>query len=94
MRSRRDGLSPAAAQAVQASAEALDAGRVDQADRQLAGVSAADAGHPEILRMKAGVLGMRGQHRDAIAIMQQAVASRPDRSRAVRPALRGVSLRG
>jgi tetratricopeptide (TPR) repeat protein len=78
MRSRRDGLSPAAAQAVQASAEALDAGRVDQADRQLAGLSAADAWHPEILRMKAGVLGMRGQHRDAIAIMQQAVASRPD----------------
>ncbi len=78
MRSRKDGLSPAAAQAVQASAEALDAGRVDQADRQLDGLSGADATHPEILRMKAGVLGMRGRHRDAVTMMQQAIASRPD----------------
>ncbi len=80
MSSRRDGLSPVAAKIVQASAQALDAGRVDQAARELAGLNVADARHPEILRMKAGVFGMLGQHRDAIAMMRQALASRPDDS--------------
>lgn len=78
MRSRLDGLSQKAAQALQGSAQALDAGRVDQAARHLVGLDAADTAHPEILRMKAGVLGMRGQHRDAVATMQQALASRPN----------------
>jgi len=46
--------------------------------RQLAGIERNEAHHPEILRMHAGILGMRGQHRDAIAVMRDAMAMRPD----------------
>ena len=78
MTPRLDGLTIAALQGVKAAAEALDAGRVEEASRQLAGVSTTHPNHPEVLRMLAGILGMRGQHQEAIACMRRALAQRPD----------------
>ena len=77
MTSRLDGLTQAAAQGVMAAAQALDAGRVDEASRHLAGVAATFPEHPEVLRMLAGLQGMRGQHQDAVRSMRRALAQRP-----------------
>ncbi|RDJ00717.1 sulfotransferase family protein [Dyella solisilvae] len=57
--------------------QALDAGRVDEADHHLAKALAAYPEHPEVLRMKAGILSMRGLHPEAIRTMQRALAQRP-----------------
>ncbi|TCI11484.1 sulfotransferase family protein [Dyella soli] len=57
--------------------QALDAGRVDEADQQLTQVLAAYPDHPEVLRMKAGIFSMRGQHPEALRTMQRALAQRP-----------------
>lgn len=59
-------------------AQALDHGNVDEAGRQLAPVLRTHPGHPEVLRLQAGALSMRGNHAAAIAVMQHAVALRPD----------------
>ncbi|HEV7122472.1 MAG TPA: sulfotransferase [Rhodanobacter sp.] len=77
MKSRLDGLSPNAIKALQASAHALDAGRADEAEQQLSAILGRERNHPEILRMRAGILGMHGDHRQAVALMQQAVAAVP-----------------
>jgi tetratricopeptide (TPR) repeat protein len=77
MNQRLQGLSPAATQQVMMAGQALDAGRVDEADRQLASVLTAYPDHPEVLRMKAGIYSLRGEHPDAIRVMQRALAQRP-----------------
>lgn len=77
MNPRWQGLSPATAQYVMAAGQALDAGRADEADRHLAKALAAHPDHPEVLRMKAGILSLRGQHPDAIRTMQRALDQRP-----------------
>jgi len=77
MNSRLQGLEPSATQQVMAAAQALDAGRADEADRQLEGVLKAYPDQPEVLRMKAGILSLRGQHNDAVKYMQRALAQRP-----------------
>lgn len=71
------GLHPHAAQRVVAAGQALDAGRVDEASAHLASIPAAEAGHPDVLRMQAGVLGMHGQHQEALRTMRRALAQRP-----------------
>src|ERR1700748_13934 len=77
MNSRLQGLGPSAIQQVMIAAQALDAGRADEADRQLERVITAYPNHPEVLRMKAGILSLRGQHNDAVRFMQRALAQRP-----------------
>ncbi|WP_198670309.1 sulfotransferase [Dyella sp. C9] len=77
MNSRLQGLAPNAVQQVMIAGQALDAGRVDEADRHLTQVLASYPGHPEVLRMKAGVLSLRGQHGHAIGTMRQALSQRP-----------------
>lgn len=77
MTARLQGLTQAAMQGVTAAAQALDAGRVDEASRHLAGVAATHPEHPEVLRMMAGILGLRGQHQDAVHAMRRALAQRP-----------------
>lgn len=72
------GLTPAAAQLIVATAQALDAGRADQASQFLAGVLASNPEHPEALRLEAGILSLRGQHAQAISAMQRAIAQRGD----------------
>lgn len=78
MTPRMQGLDRAAQQVVQAAAQALDAGRLQQAQAHLARLPAAAAGHPEALRMRAGILGMGGHHPEAIAAMRDALRQRPD----------------
>lgn len=58
-------------------AQAIEAGRADEADRQLERTLAAYPNHPEVLRMKAGIHSLRGQHQDAVRLMQRALAQRP-----------------
>ena len=71
------GLSPRAAHSAIAAGQALDAGRVDEAQRHLAAIPANEAGHPDVLRMQAGLSGMRGQHQEALRLMRLALAQRP-----------------
>ena len=78
MSSRLHGLQPAAAKLVMAAAQALDAGRPDQAAQCLGGVLASNPDHPEALRLEAGILSLRGQHAQAIKTLQRAVAQRGD----------------
>jgi tetratricopeptide (TPR) repeat protein len=75
--SRLQGLSANAAQHVIATAHALEAGRPDQAAQALAGALASNPDHPEVLRLQAGMLSLRGQHAEAVRAMQSALARRP-----------------
>ncbi|PMQ05918.1 Beta-barrel assembly-enhancing protease [Dyella sp. AD56] len=77
MNPRLQGLGPTAAQQVMTAAQAIEAGRADEADRQLERTLAAYPDHPEVLRMKAGVHSLRGQHQEAVRLMQRALAQRP-----------------
>src|SRR6185312_11051408 len=74
---RLQGLDNAAAQQVVATAQALGLGRADQAAAQLAPALSAFPGHPEVLRLHAGVLTLRGQYPEALATMQRALDLRP-----------------
>ena len=76
--SRLAGLSPAAAQSIVATAQALEAGRPDDAARALAGALASHPDHPEALRLEAGILNLRGQRTQAASVMRRALAQRPD----------------
>lgn len=76
--SRLQGLSPAAIQQVIACATALEAGRPDEADRHLAGILATHPNQPELLRLRAGILNLRGNHTGALEVMRSALAQRPD----------------
>lgn len=78
MTSRMQGLDTAAVRCVQAAGQALDAGRLTQAQAQLEQLAPGAAGHPEVLRLRAGILGTQGQHRDAVALMREALRQRPD----------------
>lgn len=71
------GLQPRTVQRIVAAGLALDAGRVDEAAEQLDSIPRAEADHPDVLRMRAGVLGMRGHHQDALQTMRRALAYRP-----------------
>ena len=77
MNPRLQGLGPAATQHVMIAGQALDAGRVAEADQHLSAALAAYPDHPEVLRMKAGVHSLRGEHQDAIRVMQRALTQRP-----------------
>ena len=77
MNSRLQGLEASVTTRVLAAGEALDAGRVDDAELQLAQARASHPEHPEILRMQAGIHDLRGQHQMAIQLMQRALAQRP-----------------
>src|SRR5690242_4075470 len=76
--SRLQGLSQAAAQQLVAAAQAIESGGPDVAAARLAPVLAAYPGHPEVLRVQAGILNLRGDYRNAIAVMQRAIQGSPD----------------
>jgi len=76
--SRLAGLTPAAAQSIVTTAQALEAGRPDDAARALAGALAGHPDHPEALRLEAGILNLRGQRTQAADVMRRALAQRPD----------------
>ncbi|HEU4662390.1 MAG TPA: sulfotransferase, partial [Dokdonella sp.] len=58
-------------------ANALEAGRIDEAETQLGAAIAAFPRQPEVLRLWAGVRSQRGDHEAAIRAIRDAVAQRP-----------------
>jgi tetratricopeptide (TPR) repeat protein len=74
---RLQGLDDAAAQRVIGAAQALGLGRADQAAAQLAPALAEHPNHPEVLRLHAGILNLRGDYSGARAAMERAVELRP-----------------
>ena len=76
--SRLYGLDMPAIQRVVATAQALEAGRLDAAQDQLAGVVARFPEQPEVLRLLAGIESLSGRTEAAIDAMRRAVAQRPD----------------
>ena len=77
-KTRLDGLTPQAIRHVIATAEALNFGRVDEAERHIVSVLASFPDHPEVLRLLAGIQNLRGEKQAAIDSMRRAVAQRPD----------------
>jgi Flp pilus assembly protein TadD len=77
-KTRLDGLTPQAIRYVIATANALELGRVDEAERHIMGVMALSPNHPEVLRLLAGIQNLRGDRAGAIATMRRAVALRPN----------------
>ncbi|GLQ46263.1 hypothetical protein GCM10007862_13140 [Dyella lipolytica] len=71
------GLEPVAANRVMAAAQALEMHRPDQAAGQLAPVLSSYPDHPEVLRLHASLLSMRGEHRAALRDMHRALEQRP-----------------
>lgn len=76
--SRLHGLSQAAAQQLVAAAQAIENGGPDAAAARLAPVLSAYPTHPEVLRVQAGILNLRGDQEGAAALMNRAIRSRPD----------------
>ena len=76
--SRLQGLSQAAAQQLVAAAQAIESGGPDLAEARLAPVLVAHPGHPEALRVQAGILNLRGEYQEAIQVMRHAIRGRPD----------------
>lgn len=76
--SRLDGLAPKVAEQVVAAAQALDAGRPEEAASALALPLASRPDHPEVLRLQAGTFNLRGAHAQALQSMRRALAQRPD----------------
>lgn len=71
------GLDPATGNRVMAAAQALEMNRPDQAAAQLAPVLSSHPDHPEVLRLHASLLSMRGEHRAALREMHRALEQRP-----------------
>jgi tetratricopeptide (TPR) repeat protein len=78
MTPRLQGLDAVARTHVAIAGAALEAGRVSEAEQQLAEASRSNPWHPEVLRMQAGIHYLRGQPQQAISTMRQALAQRPD----------------
>lgn len=75
---RTHGLPPNAIRQIIATAQALDGGHFQQAQGHLAPLLTSYPRHPEVLRLKAGLQGMQGQHAMAVETMRTAIAQRPD----------------
>jgi tetratricopeptide (TPR) repeat protein len=74
---RMAGLSPALAQSATAIAQALEAGRLDQAERDVTAARTAAPKHPEILRLFGLVEKLRGRPQQAIEALTQAATLQP-----------------
>jgi tetratricopeptide (TPR) repeat protein len=74
---RLEGLDNDVARRVVGAAQALGLGRADQAEAQLAPALASHPDHPEVLRLRAGILSLRGDHAGARKAMERAVELRP-----------------
>lgn len=75
---RLEGLSSSAARRLAIAAQALSFGHVTTAEQRLAGLLAVYPNHPEVLRMYAGLLSLRGDFYGAIATMERAIDMRPE----------------
>lgn len=77
MNSRLRGLSPDSTRQLIAAAQALESGQPDVAEGPLAALLRAHPSHPEVLRLNAGMLDMRGRPLDAVKAMRRALSQRP-----------------
>lgn len=75
---RLAGLNQAAAQQLVAAAQAIESGGPDLAAARLAPVLASHPSHPEVLRVQAGILNLRGDYRSAASLMRRAIQGRPE----------------
>ena len=75
--SRLYGLDAASIPRIVATAQALEAGRLDEASQQIGSVVGRFPRHPEVLRLLAGIESLRGRHAEAIAAIRDAAAQRP-----------------
>ncbi len=75
---RLDGLSSSAVRRLGHAAHALSMGQAADAEQRLAGLLEVYPDHPEVLRMFAALLSMRGDAHGAIATMERAIAKRPN----------------
>ena len=75
--SRLAGLNEASARDVVSAAQALEAGRPDQTMAFLRGPLAVAPGHPEVLRLYAGMHSLQGNHAEAVRAMRAALEQRP-----------------
>ena len=71
------GLDPVAMNRVLAAGQAMEMNRPDQAAAQLGPVLASHPDHPEVLRLHASLLSLRGDHPSALRAMRRALAQRP-----------------
>lgn len=76
--SRLQGLSMEAARQVMATGQAIETGGPDLADARIAPLLRSYPNHPEILRLRAGILNLRGDYAGAADLMQRALAGRPN----------------
>ena len=76
--SRLAGLSPNAIRRITAAHQALNVGRVVDAEQRLTGLLALHPNHPEVLRLYAGLQCLRGDFHAALATIERAIALRPD----------------
>ena len=72
------GLPPAAIPRMHAAARAIRDGEIRTAEVQLAEVLGAVPEHPEALRLQGILYNRCGRHADALAVLQRALAQRPD----------------
>src|SRR3954471_14934703 len=75
--SRLYGLDATAIPRVVATAHALEAGRLDDAAREIGGVLARYPQQPEVLRLFAGIESQRGRHAEAMTAIRRAAELRP-----------------
>jgi tetratricopeptide (TPR) repeat protein len=71
------GLDPVAMNRVLAAGQAMEMNRPDQAAAQLQPVLASHPDHPEVLRLQASLLSLRGDHPSALRVMRRALEQRP-----------------
>lgn len=74
---RLAGLDAASVRQLMAAAQALDAGRADEAGGALFDVLQRHPRHPEVLRVHAGILSLFGEHDGAVAAVREAVRQHP-----------------
>ncbi|HEY6894849.1 MAG TPA: tetratricopeptide repeat protein, partial [Rhodanobacteraceae bacterium] len=74
---RAEGLSDSGRRLLQQAAESIRLRKPEAAEAELASVGALAPAHPEVLRLRALVAQMRGQHADAAKLLRRVVEARP-----------------
>lgn len=71
-------LSGSAIKRLTAATQALSLGRVDDAQQRLNTLLSVHPEHPEVLRIHAGLLSLRGDYQRALVLMERAIVLRPN----------------
>jgi tetratricopeptide (TPR) repeat protein len=73
-----EGLSAVNAARLGSAGQALETGRLDEAEQLLQAAYRDTPEHPEILRLQSGLFSQRGRHAEAVQLMRLALRSRGD----------------